>query len=117
MTWYGNEHYSGPIWEQQKQQLQSLHDMVTNRGGRMMVVTFPFLHALDGDYEYGQIHRDIDDFWQAANVPHLDLLSLYDDYKADELVVNPYDAHPNVFAHSLAAKSIAEFIEMEMAKE
>ncbi|MAG94167.1 MAG: hypothetical protein CMJ48_10505 [Planctomycetaceae bacterium] len=105
--------YRGRTWEMQKRRLQFLRDEVHRRGGRLLVVTFPFYHALDGNYRYGSIHELLDRSWQEIGVPHLDLLPAYGSYKADELTVSDYDAHPNEHAHSIAAKAIAGFLEQQ----
>jgi hypothetical protein len=49
-------------------------------------------------------------------VPHLDLLPVYVDYADAELVVNRFDAHPNEFAHSLAAEAIGRFLKKEIGE-
>ncbi len=102
--------YQGPLWETQKQRLRELRDLVETNGGRLSVVIFPFLQALDKGYAYEQVHKQLADYWQELGVPHRDLLPLYRGMKADKITVHPFDAHPNEYAHSLAASVIGEFI-------
>lgn len=106
--------YEGAIWDRQVGRLQSFQQAVTDNGGQLCVVTFPFLHALSSDYEYRDLHQQLDAFWLDQQVPHLDLLDLFADRKPEEVVLSPRDAHPNEFAHSLAAPVIAEFIEAQL---
>ncbi len=102
--------YTGEKWEQQKQRLRSLRDMVQASGGRFMVVTFPFLQSLDGHYEYLHAHEQLDHLWGQLGVPHLDLLNSFTNLFREKLTVNRYDAHPNEFANAIAAKAIERFL-------
>jgi hypothetical protein len=103
--------YGGPIWDEQKNQLSALRDLVESKGGHLLVVTFPFLHApLDDTYEYRFVHQRLAEFWRGLKVPHLDLLTVYEGLPPRKLVVNRFDAHPSEFAHKLAAEAIQKFL-------
>ena len=104
------ENYEGTVWDKQKLRLHAFRDLVDSQGGRLLIVTFPFVHNIGPDYEYRRVHARLDEAWRNLEVPHLDLLSVFEAYPDAELVVNRYDAHPNERAHAIAAKSIAEFI-------
>jgi lysophospholipase L1-like esterase len=104
------EAHRGPLWATQKERLVKLRALVEAGGGRLVVVTFPFLHALGENYEYRFVHEQLGEFWRAQNVPHLDLLPVYAPYRTAQLVVNRLDAHPNEFAHGLAAEAIDKFL-------
>jgi hypothetical protein len=106
---YTREAYDGPLWELQKQRLATLRTLVEARGGRLLVVTFPFLHAAQRN-DFKSVHAQLDRFWQEQNVPHLDLLPLFQDLPASTITVNRYDAHPNEYAHRLAAERIDRFL-------
>jgi hypothetical protein len=102
--------YSDQRWEQQKQRLKEFRDVVQAHGGRLTVMTFPFLNALGPHYEYQFIHDELDQLWRDLQVPHLDLLSVYKDLPPRQLTVNPYDAHPNEYANELAAEALDKFL-------
>lgn len=106
--------YRGQVWEKEMKQLRELRDFVRSNGGKLMVVTFPFVNAVGPKYPYAAIHQQLDDFWKAENVPHLDLLSIYKDQPATKLTVNRFDAHPNEYAHQLATDAIEKFIAQNM---
>ncbi|HIE95688.1 MAG TPA: SGNH/GDSL hydrolase family protein [Planctomycetes bacterium] len=108
--------YEGRTWEIQSERLVRLHDLVTQRGGRLIVVTFPFLHALSSNYRYGPIHKQLDRFWQQRDVPHLDLLSVLQEFEPKDVVVSQFDAHPNEHAHSVAAEAIVELLSSEIPR-
>jgi hypothetical protein len=104
------EAYRGAKWEEQKQRLRALHELVEQRGGRLSVVTFPFLNALGPKYEYQFVHDELNAFWREENVPYLDLLPVFRNHPPAKLTVNTFDAHPNEFANQLAAQAINEFL-------
>ena len=106
--------YKGFAWKQQQKRLKDIHEAVTTSGGELFVVTFPFLHALGHDYSYQEIHERLDGFWGGLDVPHLDLLEIYDDQHPEQLVVSSRDAHPNEKAHSMAAQAISSFLDDQL---
>jgi len=102
--------YEGPTWELQRQRLAQLRDLVQSHDGQLLVVIFPFVHAMGPDYTYLHVHDQLDQLWTDLEVPHLDLLPIYKNLPASKLVVNKYDAHPNEFANALAARAIDQFL-------
>lgn len=104
------EAYQGETWERQKARLREFRMAVESRGGKLSVVTFPFLHALGSEYPYRKVHEQLDTFWREERIPHLDLLSAYVGHSPQELVVNAHDAHPNELAHRLAAEALERFL-------
>lgn len=106
--------YSGPVWERQKLRLMALRELVNSHGGKLSVVTFPFLHAVGPHYEFQSVHNELNRFWDQQGVSHLDLLSEYLNFTPGNITVNRYDAHPNEFAHAIAAKKIDVFLKINM---
>ncbi|HEX5220110.1 MAG TPA: SGNH/GDSL hydrolase family protein [Verrucomicrobiae bacterium] len=107
---YVREAYRGAKWHEQKQRLRALRDLIAERGGQLSVVTFPFMNALGADYKYQFIHDALGGFWREEQVPHLDLLPVFQDYAPAQLTVNAFDAHPNELANQLAAEAINRFL-------
>ncbi len=105
------KYYRGHHWEVERNALKHLQAVVRRSKGRLMVVLFPFLHAVGESYPFGRIHERLVSFFSANKIPCLDLLKTYSAYESGELVVNKYDSHPNQFAHEIAAREIAAFIE------
>ncbi|MCE9613771.1 MAG: SGNH/GDSL hydrolase family protein [Lentisphaerae bacterium] len=102
--------YGEEAWQRQQQVLGALFDLCKEQHIKLLVVTFPFLHALGADYAYADVHRRLNAYWTALGVPHLDLLETYRAYPPATLVVGRCDAHPNRFAHELAAAAIGKFL-------
>jgi hypothetical protein len=112
---YVRDAYGGAPWTVQRQRLVALHGRVRDLGGRLLAVTFPFLHAVGAHYEFRPVHRQLGRFWRGQRVPHLDLLPLYEPLPPARLTVNRWDAHPNEYAHELAAREIGTFLEEQFA--
>ncbi len=106
--------YEGPTWELQQRRLAQLRDLVQSHGGQLLVVIFPFVHAVGPDYAFQHVHDQVNQLWTDLEVPHLDLLSIYKNLPASKLIVNKYDAHPNEFANALAARAIDQFLTGEV---
>lgn len=102
--------YANSTWELQKERLIQLQRVVQDRGGRLLVVTFPFLHDLGPDYPFRGVHAQLDAFWTERGVDHLDLLPTFEGTSPEELVVGPRDAHPNPRAHAMAADAIERWL-------
>ncbi len=103
--------YSSALWDEHAARLRRFHEVVAARGGRMAVVTFPFLNDLGPGYGLRDAHRRLADFWAAQGVPALDLLPTYEGRAARDLVVGRFDAHPNEKAHELATAAILPFLD------
>ena len=102
----------GPVWTTQVARLRGLRDdLVAAHGGRLLAVTFPFLHVLGPDYPFAAMHRALDACWRDLGVPHLDLLPVFAGRRPADVVVNARDPHPNAAAHALAADAIGPFVE------
>lgn len=110
--YYGSvrDHYAGDDWRALTRLFVRLHDLVAQHRGELQVVVFPFFHAMAPDYAYRDLHEQVCGFWQARGVSCLDLAEAYREHASEELVVNRYDAHPNAFAHELAAGALLEFL-------
>ncbi|HEB53072.1 MAG TPA: SGNH/GDSL hydrolase family protein [bacterium] len=104
------EAYRGELWQRQQERLQTLAQLVERSGGRLSVVTWPFLHGIGPDYAHADIHRRLDEFWRSQGIAHLDLLPLLREHRPEELVVNAADAHPNERASKLAAAAIQPWL-------
>ncbi len=109
------DHYAGDDWRALERLFEQLHSLVKVNGGELLVVVFPFFHAMAPDYVYRDLHEQVCEFWLARSVSCLDLSGVYRDLPGAKLVVNRYDAHPNALAHQLAADAMLEFIARAMS--
>jgi hypothetical protein len=103
--------YQGPLWEIEKIGLLAFDNMTKIRGGRLLVVTFPYM---DQSLRFKSAHDQLDRYWKEKGVPHLDLLATFSNLPPAKLVVNAHDAHPNEYAHALATEAIDEFLKRQI---
>jgi hypothetical protein len=108
------EGYESPKWELQADHLRQLQGIIESHGAKLLVVTFPDLHALGKDYCFQKGHERLSEFWKTERIPYLDLLPFFQDRDPRQVTVNRHDAHPNEFAHRIAADAIDKFLIPEM---
>ena len=102
--------YEGPIFARHRIALTAMCNMTVIRGGRLAVVTFPFM---DVGRQFEFAHTRMDRFWQEHGVPSLDLLPVFSNLPPATITVNAHDAHPNEHAHALAAEAIEPFLKAQ----
>ncbi len=103
--------YKGPLWEIEKAGLVAFANMTRIRGGRLVVVTFPFLQE---PTRFKFAHEQLNRYWQEQGIPHLDLFDTFSNVPPAKLVVNSNDAHPNEHAHALAAEAIDQLLKRQV---
>jgi hypothetical protein len=105
--------YAGQLFERHKTALTAMCNMTVIRGGRLAVVTFPFM---DAALRFKPAHERMDRFWTEHRVPHLDLLPVFSNLPPASIMVNAHDAHPNERAHALAADAMEEFLVKQVGR-
>ncbi|HJL18759.1 MAG TPA: SGNH/GDSL hydrolase family protein [Sandaracinaceae bacterium LLY-WYZ-13_1] len=93
-------------WEATLDQIASMHETMRARGGHLVVVLWPLLVDLDGDYPFAGVHATIAEALGARGVPFHDALPAFRGRDATELWVHPTDRHPNEVAHRLFADEV-----------
>jgi len=99
-----------PNWQACKSALQDIAATCERREIPLVIVIFPFLHNLDGDYPFQPIHDNLHRFFDREGIRYLDLRDAFGAYHGPELWVHPTDLHPNELAHGVAAKAIANYL-------
>lgn len=102
--------YEGAAWQTQQALLARMQREIESHDGRLIVVTFPFLHELGPDSPFRGVHEKLAAFWKERNVPYLDLLPIFEAHGDEDLIVSRRDPHPNELAHQLAAEAVTAFI-------
>ena len=97
------------VLEEHFDELGAIKEYCEEQQIRFSVVLFPILKDVGGS-EFAL--QPIRDFWDAQNVPCLDLTSTFDGYSERDLTVNANDTHPNEFANRLVADTLYPFLKM-----
>lgn len=92
--------------------LAGFREYTSKHGVRLVVVVFPVLWGLDGDYPLRAQHEMVAAVCDKAGIEHIDLLDVYKGRHAETLWVHPTDQHPNEIAQRLAAEAIARQLRM-----
>jgi len=104
----------GEAWETGRRYLRKMVEAVdewrvmTKRDIDFVVVIFPVLVNLDGDYPYAGLHEQLHGLLDEFGVRYVDLLPAYRGQDTPSLWVHPTDHHPNEIGHGLAAWAIDE---------
>ena len=100
-----------PKWSECARAIDDIHHALSARGVPLVVVIFPFLVDLSGDYPFQRVHDVVRAHCASQGIPCLDLRGAYRGHEGPELWVHPSDPHPNEIAHDLAARAMAEYLE------
>ncbi len=106
--------YKGPLWEYEKIGLLAFRNLTRIRGGRLLVLTLPYLEAMP---RLRFANEKLDRYWEENGIPHLDLLDVFSNVPPDKLIVNSHDSHPNAYAHALAASAIDAFLKQHITNQ
>ncbi len=105
------ESFKSKRWADSQRAIGDLRRSVERGGGRLAVVVFPVLWALDSEYPFEAEHRLIADAMAKEGVACFDLLSQLRGRAASTLWVHPTDHHPNEIVQEMAAVALAKWIE------
>ncbi len=104
----------GEAWETGRRYLRKMVEatdewrVMTKRDMDFVVVIFPVLVNLDGDYPYAALHEQLHRLLDEFGVRYVDLLPAFRGHDAASLWVHPTDHHPNEIGHALATQAIGE---------
>lgn len=90
-----------------KQALEGLISLTSEKGIRLMIVSFPDLRKLE-NYPFGYVTEHIESIAGRNDVLFLDLLPAFEVYKSHSLWVSEEDSHPNIKAHEIAGEVLYE---------
>jgi len=101
--------FKGARLEEGTDLLLDINRRVRSNGGVLVVMIFPLLYDFDR-YPFKEIHEKLASICAKANIPVLDLLPAYSQFKDRDLWANPTDHHPNETAHKIAAEKLYDFL-------
>jgi len=99
--------YSDPeLWVRHLQRLQGIIDYTRDNNVGLAFMMIPYLKFLSPNYPATDIHKRLVTFFEENEVPVVDLLSIFSEYKPVDLMVNQNDYHANELGHQLASQAI-----------
>ncbi|MFN8459550.1 MAG: SGNH/GDSL hydrolase family protein [Anaerolineae bacterium] len=102
-TWLLSLYQKPEVWQLYRQQLLQIADYVQQRQGRLIVVVFPNLMAVE---ESRPVTAQVSRLFAERGVPVLDVTDLVARRPAAELIASPVDSHPNELVHRLVAERL-----------
>lgn len=100
---YDNQVY----WDEQRFRLSQMIDWTETNNMRLVVLLWPHLTAIDASQAALDKVRDV---FNARAVPIVDMTPMLRPYSPGQLIVNRFDAHPSIFAHTLAADALEPIV-------
>ena len=97
-------------WRKAQSNLLLLRDLAREQGSDFVLVIFPVLYGLQGDYPLAGVVAEIENFARSNDITVFSLLPDFQGRNEEELWVSTTDQHPNERAHGIAAQAIAEFL-------
>jgi hypothetical protein len=109
VAWYrANYAPNEPGWLASRQALFEMADLCRRADVPFVVLCFPILVELDGDYPFTSIHAQVGRAARDVGAVFVDLLPALRGMDATALWVHPTDQHPNEVVHGLAAERLTE---------
>lgn len=89
---------------------QNIHKLSQIADCRVAFVLYPLMEGFEDGYPLSAIHETVAGFARDAGLPVLDLAEAFAGMNADDLTVHPTDHHPNGKAHTIAARTITDWL-------
>jgi len=105
---YGEANREG--WARTQGYLREMNRRMGERGGRLLVASWPLLVNLEGEDPFAAATETVSRFCVTAGIPWHDLRPALRARPTSSLWVHPVDMHPNELAQRLAAESLAPVV-------
>ena len=97
-------------WTRTQGHLREMNRRMRERGGRLLVASWPLLVNLEGEDPFAAATETVSRFCVAAGIAWHDLRPALRGHPTSSLWVHPVDMHPNELAQRLAAESLAPVV-------
>jgi len=97
-------------WQKAQSNLLLLRDIARAQGSDFVLIVFPVLYGLQGDYPLAGVTAEIERFARSNGITVFSLFPAFQGKNEEALWVSATDQHPNERAHGIAAQAIAEFL-------
>ena len=101
------DNFDGWVW--MNQALQQLSAIEKNTNTPVVMAIYPDMVNLSS-YPFVSAHKKVKSAAESFGIPTLDLLPYFQGKNEKELIVTPFDGHPNAKAHAIAARAILDYL-------
>ncbi len=98
-----NAYLNDTYWKQQENMLGQVVNWTKNHNARLIVVVWPHLVSVD---ESTPATKRVREFFESKGIQVVDLTGVFRAQDPRRMIVNPFDAHPSIEAHRIAAEQI-----------
>ncbi|MBI1881358.1 MAG: SGNH/GDSL hydrolase family protein [Chloroflexi bacterium] len=105
--WLLSLYHNPDIWRVYQGELLQIADFIKQRKGRLIVVVFPHLLAVE---ESQPITSRVVKLYTDRGVPVVNVTEMVAGMNPTELIASPVDAHPNEFVHHLVAEKLYQLV-------
>jgi lysophospholipase L1-like esterase len=99
-----------PGWVEARRAIHEAKRLTDSRDVPLVMMVFPMLWKLSGDYPFADIHAKVVAFGQSQGIPTLDLLPAFQGHDGPELWVHPANQHPDAEAHRIAGDALYRYL-------
>ncbi len=103
-------------WDATIEHITAMDRTMRERGGELLVVLWPLMVGLDGDYPFTATHATIGRALEERGIAFHDTLPAFLGLDPSTLRVHPSDRHPNERAHAIFARDIEPRIRDAVAR-
>src|SRR5690606_34703944 len=90
--------------------IKKMQGIVTQTGGKFVVVIMPIFFELEGKYPFESVHNFLVKKLVEMKVDVLDLYPAFKGYDTKSLWVHPIEQHPNERAHLIIAEELEKWL-------
>lgn len=103
-------------WAATVEHIAAMDAAMRERGGQLLVVLWPLLVGLDGEYPFEATHRTIGRALEARSILFHDTLPAFRGRDPEALWVHPSDRHPNEIAHGIFARELEPLVRAALVR-
>lgn len=105
--WVTNAYRDPDVWSIYQDELQAIIDTAVDYEAPLVVLVWPNLTDVEGTRN---LTEPVAAFFAERGVPAINLSDYLADANTAQLIANPFDAHPSIYSHRIAAEQLAEVI-------
>lgn len=106
--WVYGAYRNRTIWRAYKEELQTVIDWTDENDVQLIVLVWPNLLNIDNSR---RITDPVVKYFSNRDIALVDMAHYLQDESPTRLTVNPFDAHPSIFSHTIAAEQLFKIIE------
>lgn len=105
--WLRGAYENPTVWDAYQAEMQAWVDWTTANNAELVVIVWPNLLAID---DWRDVTDPVVSYFEAQNIPVVDMGAALQGENPSKLTVNLFDAHPSEYSHQVAAEYLRRVI-------